>query len=93
MNNCDCFASTGLAPKEALGECLMDQKQITASYNTFAGECTNMQLRDAFLDILRSEHNIQSELFGVLQSNGWYQTEPAQADKVTQMRQKFSVQF
>ncbi len=90
MNNCDCFANTDLGQKEALGECLMDQKQISASYNTFAGECTNIQLRDTFLDILRSEHHIQSELFGVLQSNGWYQTEPAQPEKVDQIRQKFS---
>lgn len=84
------FANTGLSDKEALGECLMDQKQLTSSYNTYAGECTNPQLRDAFLDILRSEHQIQSEIFGIMQSNGWYQTEPAPQEKINKLKQQFS---
>ena len=86
-NQCSQF----MTEKEILQDGLISQKLITDSYNTFAGECTNIQLRDTFLDILKSEHQIQSELFGVLQSNGWYQTEPAQTEKIDQMRQKYSV--
>lgn len=78
-----------LGEKEILQDCLLSQKQLTDSYNTFAGECTNTQLRDTFLNILKEEHCIQSDVFGDMQSNGWYQPEAAQQQKIDQARQKF----
>lgn len=78
--------------KEMLQDSLISQKQITGSYNTYAGECVNEQLRCAFLNILDDEHCIQSGLFSSLQANGWYQVEPAEAKKVQQARMKFSQQ-
>lgn len=81
-----------LREKEMLQDSLISQKLITESYNTFAGECVNEQLRGAFLNILDDEHRIQADLFCSLQSNGWYQVEPADAQKVQKARQKFSQQ-
>lgn len=81
-----------LGEKEVLNDCLISQKQLTGSYNTFAGECTNIQLRDTFLNILKEEHCIQSDLFGDLQSHGWYQVQPAEQQKIEQARQKFTAQ-
>ena len=78
--------------KEMLQDSLISQKQITGSYNTYAGECVNEKLRCAFLNILDDEHCIQSNIFSSLQSNGWYQVEPAEAQKVQQARMKFSQQ-
>ena len=82
-----------MTEKEILSDSLISQKLITESYNTFAGECTNLQLRDAFLNILDDEHCIQSDIFSTMQSNGWYQTEPAQPQKIQQAKQKFQAQF
>ncbi len=81
-----------LKEKEMLQDSLISQKLIAGSYNTFAGECVNAQLRDAFLNILDEEHCIQADIFTQLQSNGWYQVEPADAQKVQKARQKFSQQ-
>ena len=81
-----------LREKEMLQDSLISQKLITGSYNTFAGECVNEQLRGAFLNILDEEHCIQADIFSELQSNGWYQVEPADAQKVLKARQKFSQQ-
>lgn len=81
-----------LKEKELLQDSLISQKLITGSYNTFAGECVNEQLRGAFLNILDEEHCIQADIFSQLQSNGWYQVEPADAQKVQQARKKYSRQ-
>lgn len=79
-----------MGDKERLSDSLASQKQITSSYNTFAGECVNPQLRNDFLCILKEEHDIQAEIFTQMQSRGWYQVEAADQNKVGQTRQKYS---
>jgi spore coat protein CotF len=79
-----------LGEKEILEDALISQKQITDSYNTFAGEAVNAQLRSTMLSILDDEHTIQADLFSCLQSHGWYQPEQAEQQKIVQARQKFS---
>ena len=81
-----------IGEKEILQDGVISQKHVAESYNTFAGECVNQQLRSTFLQILDEEHQIQADMFCTLQSNGWYQVEPAQQQKVDQARQKFSTQ-
>lgn len=80
-----------MTDKEILSDLLISQKHLTSSYNTYAGECVNMQLRDTMLDILKDEHCIQSDLFSELSTNGWYQTTPAEQQKIDQTKQKFPV--
>lgn len=87
-NQCTQF----IGEKEILQDGLISQKLITDSYNTFAGECVNEQLRSTFLNILDDEHRIQADMFCTLQTNGWYQVEPAEQQKIQQARQKFSQQ-
>lgn len=79
-----------LGEKEMLNDFLISQKQLTSTYNTYAGECVSEQLRNTFLNILDDEHKIQADLFCDMQSNGWYQVEQADQQKVTQARQKLS---
>ena len=85
-NKCTQF----LSEKEILQDGLISQKHITESYNTFAGECVNPQLRSTFLNILDEEHRIQADLFNDMTARGWYQVEPAEAQKIAQTRQKLS---
>ena len=87
-NKCTQF----LSEKEILQDGLISQKHITESYNTFAGECVNEQLRSTFLNILGDEHRIQADMFCDLQSPGWYQVEDAPVQKIQQARQKFAQQ-
>jgi len=81
-----------MGDKEILQDSIISQKLITESYNTFAGECVNEQLRTTFLNILDDEHRIQADIFCNMQTKGWYQTEPAQQQKIQQAKQKFSSQ-
>ena len=76
--------------KEVLGDCLGSQKQITAAYNTFAGECVDPRLRNAFLNILDEEHCIQADIFKDLNAHGWYLPEQAEQQKITQTRNKLT---
>ena len=93
MMNQQCNNCGGqMTEKEMLQDGLISQKHITDSYNIFAGECVNPQLRGTFLNILDEEHRIQAELFSTMQSKGWYQVEQAPAQKVQQTRQKYSTQ-
>lgn len=81
-----------MGDKEILQDALMSQKHISEGYNTFAGECSSVDLRDAFLNILNDEHGIQTDVFDIMQGKGWYTTENAQPQKVQAARQKFSAQ-
>lgn len=83
-----CAATLG--EKDMLNDFLASQKQITASYNTYAGECVNPQLRTAFLNILDEEHRIQADIFDDMTAKGWYQVEQADQQKIWQTKQKLS---
>ena len=76
--------------KEVLGDCLSSQKQITAAYNSFAGECVDPRLRNTFLNILDEEHCIQADIFKDLNSHGWYLPEQAEQQKINQTRNKLT---
>lgn len=79
-----------MCEKDIVNDCLASQKYLTSSYNTFAGECVNQNLRDDFLNILKDEHQIQAELFSEMQSHGWYTVEPAEQQKINQARQQYA---
>ncbi len=78
-----------MCERDILKDFLSSQKFITDTYNIWAGECVNQNLRDEFLCILKEEHEIQSELFTEMQNHGWYQTKPAEQQELDQLRQKF----
>lgn len=78
-----------MGDKEILADLLTSQKHVTASYNTYAGECKCTELRDAFLNILDEEHCIQSDLFTELNSRGWYPTKDAPVNEIQATKQMF----
>lgn len=78
-----------LTDKEILEDMLASQKAITGSYNTFANECAHQCVRTDMMNILQDEHNLQASLFTEMQKRGWYPTENADAQKITQACDKF----
>ena len=74
--------------KNMMDDALASQKFITETYNTFANECSVPQLKEQFVNLLEDEHRIQHEVFTEMQKRGWYQTEPAEQDKINQEKQK-----
>ena len=76
--------------QERLTDFLCSEKKMTANYDSFASECVNVPLRDAFLKLLNSGHTTQTDLFKLAQSKGWYQVEQADSSKVSQAYTKYS---
>ncbi len=87
MNNTQTTGNMG--DKEVLGDILSSQKLIASNYNNYAGECVNINLRDEFLNILKDEHTIQTEIFNEMTSRGYYQTKAAPQNEITTVLQKF----
>ncbi len=79
----------GYTDQQILQDFLISEKHMTDSYNLYAGECVNQQLRTTMLDILNDVHTMQANIFSTMQSNGWYQVEPAEQQKIQKARQKF----
>ena len=78
--------------REILDDILASQKQMTADYNTAAGECASGALHSEFMTLLGEEHQIQMEIFQEMQKRGWYPTPMAEEQKIQSAKQKFSAQ-
>ena len=78
--------------REMMDDALSSQKFITEGYNSFANECATPAIKTEFMNILNEEHQIQHEMFQEMQKRGWYQTEAADQNKVTQAKQKYMAQ-
>ena len=79
--------------QEVLTDLMLTEKKMSANYDSFASECVNTGLRDAFVELLTQSHETQTNLFKTAQQKGWYQVEQAPAQKVDQARQKFTNQM
>ncbi len=82
-------ATSVFTDQQVLQDSLLTEKHMTDSYNLYAGECVNEQLRSTMLNILNDVHTIQANIFSTMQSNGWYQVDPADQQKIQKARQKF----
>lgn len=78
--------------QERMTDFICSEKKMSANYDTFASECVCLPLRDDFLNILNQSHQIQTDLFKIAQSKGWYQVEQAPQNKVSQAYTRFSNQ-
>lgn len=76
--------------QEIVTDLLLTEKKMSGNYNTFASECVNDRLRDAYVGMITSGHRTQTDLFKTGQQKGWYQVEQAPAQKIDQAVQKFS---
>lgn len=79
-----------MTDKELLEDVLSSQKFINSNYNMWAGECVNQKLKDAMLEILDEEHQIQMELFQEISGRGWYAVKNADQHEIETVKQKFS---
>lgn len=75
--------------KFTLQDFLTTQKQVTGTYNVWAGECQNNELRSKFIHILEDEHAIQNEIFVEMKSRGFYPVKAGEQQELDQIKQKF----
>ena len=78
--------------REIMNDALISQKFLTDDYNIFAGECSTPAVYNDFMTILAEEHQIQNEVFQEMSKRGWYQTQPAEQQKINETRTKFATQ-
>jgi len=79
-----------MSDKDYLAEFLDIEKQVTANYNYYAGECVNTDLRSSMLSLLDEEHDIQSDIFNQMHARGWYQVKSADPNELATVKTKFS---
>lgn len=75
--------------KEVFADALTAEKTATTLYNTFSNECVHDNVRNAILDCLAKEHDIQNEVFTMMHARGFYPTPSAETQKVDEAKQKF----
>lgn len=73
-----------------IGDILSSQKFMTEGYNSGANEASEPTVKNTMLSILDEEHTLQHEVFLEMQKRGWYQTEPAEAQKIQETRTKYN---
>ena len=75
--------------KEVLADALSAEKSATTLYNTFSNECVHENVRNAILDCLEKEHDIQQEVFNMMHDRGFYPTHSADTQKMEEAKQKY----
>lgn len=80
---------SSMTEREMMEDGLASQKKITADYNTCAGECSDNQLRSAFLNILSEEQDLGAQIFDEMSARGWYQVQQAEQKDIVKAKQKF----
>lgn len=81
--------NTSFSEKEILCDGLSTAKASTNNYNTFSNECTHENVRNAMLNILADEHDIQDDIFHMTSAKGYYPTPAADERKVMEAKQKY----
>lgn len=88
--NTNMSGGQGFCDKDMMTDMLSSQKFITEGYNTYANECVTPAVKTDFMNILKEEHQIQSDVFSEMQKRGWYATEAADQNKINQAKQKYT---
>lgn len=76
--------------KELTNVLLSEHKLAAASYTNLILESSNEFLRNDATDILNKTFEHQKEIFDIMSGKGWYQTQQASVQEITQAKQKVS---
>jgi spore coat protein CotF len=79
-----------MTDKEYIQDVLVTSKTLAELYHTAAQESSTPPLHNQFMQNLNESLNMQHDIFTVMQQNGWYPTQQAPVQQVTQVRNKFS---
>ena len=79
-----------MTEKELMTDLLSSEKFLTGVYNTYCCEAATSTVKSALMSLLQDVHRMQEEIFGEMNSRGWYQLEKAEEQKLNSEKQKFS---
>ena len=75
--------------QQIAGDILTSQKHATELYNQFAVEAKMPELHSDFMEMLNQEHQMQQEIFKLMEEKGWYPIEMAEAEKIEKTKKMF----
>ena len=84
MNSCDC-----LKCQDIFVDMLMVEKNMVKQYATALTEMSNEGLRELIKENLNYASDDQNKVFCKMQDMGWYETCPAEQEKIDQALNKF----
>jgi spore coat protein CotF len=79
-----------LNDRDRLNDILSTEKYLTTAYNIAVNEASTQQLYQVQMQMLTELHQCQRDLFNLMSQKGWYKTDPAPAQQVTQTAQQFA---
>ena len=79
-----------MSDQEMMSDLLSSEKFMTSVYNTYCCEAATSTVKSALMSLLQDVHRMQEEIFGEMNSRGWYQLEKAEEQKLNSTKQKFS---
>jgi spore coat protein CotF len=77
---------TNLSERSVVHDCLASQKMINATYNSFIEESATADLRRDLQVIQKQEQDSLYRVFQAMNQRGWYKTQPADQQQVSQAR-------
>ena len=79
----------GFNDKEQMTDLLQSEKYLAGSYNSYLLESATPEMTRCLSGLLNDTHSMQQQLFGDMNSRGWYPVTKAEEQKVTAAKQKF----
>lgn len=76
--------------RDRVNDLLASEKYLTEGYNISSFEATNLQLQNTLSNILNETHRNRETLYRAMEQRGWYKTEQADQQQVTQAYNKFN---
>ncbi len=78
-----------MTDQQRLADIWTTEKKLTENYDAFASDCVHLALRNELLKALARSHSTQTELLLTAQNRGWSRSEPAQQQRIQQVRTRF----
>jgi spore coat protein CotF len=75
--------------KNMLEDAIMSQKYVLERYNTGVYESDNQKVKDAFMNLLLEEHQIETDLLKEIQKRDWYQLLNADEKQIKKVKEKY----
>ena len=75
--------------QDVLYDLLYTERYLTNLYNDAANESSSNSVQQQMLNLLSSQHNIYSSVYGEMSKRGWIQNQPAEYEKLKQLKQNY----
>ena len=76
--------------KDIMEKELLTIKGVCDLYMHGAIESSTAEVHSAFKEALNESLNIQNKIYNLMSEKGWYKTDTAEQQKITQAEQKFN---